>query len=125
LVYLLGHFVYFVAIGNLVYFSRFGMLYQEKSGNPVLITKKNLFASNTKFVNPETEGFERVLLLFTSVTNASFRLNIKKLHTLLCVPWIFFSWTIVMIAILGKFRQFFSIKIDILLKKFCYDQFGS
>jgi hypothetical protein len=30
-----GHLVYFVAI--LVYFSNFGMLYQEKSGNPVQI----------------------------------------------------------------------------------------
>jgi hypothetical protein len=30
--YLNGHLVYFVVI--LVYFSRFGMLYQEKSGNP-------------------------------------------------------------------------------------------
>jgi hypothetical protein len=28
-----GHFVYVVR-GNLVYFSRFGILYQEKSGNP-------------------------------------------------------------------------------------------
>jgi hypothetical protein len=28
-----GHFVYFVVI--LVYFSRFGMFYQGKSGNPV------------------------------------------------------------------------------------------
>jgi hypothetical protein len=27
-----GHFVYFVVI--LVYFPRFGILYQEKSGNP-------------------------------------------------------------------------------------------
>jgi hypothetical protein len=33
-----GHFILFIAIGifcgNLVYFSRFGMLFQEKSGNP-------------------------------------------------------------------------------------------
>jgi hypothetical protein len=42
---LYGHLVYFIAIGyilvalgifkcDLVYFSRFGMLFQEKSGNP-------------------------------------------------------------------------------------------
>jgi hypothetical protein len=30
--YIFGHLVYFVAI--LVYFSRFGMLYQAKSGKP-------------------------------------------------------------------------------------------
>jgi hypothetical protein len=35
-----GHFKHFTAVGyihiygQLVYFSRFGMLYQEKSGNP-------------------------------------------------------------------------------------------
>jgi hypothetical protein len=30
-----GHSVYFTFCGHLVYFSRFGILYQEKSGNPV------------------------------------------------------------------------------------------
>jgi hypothetical protein len=33
--YIFGHLVYFMIIWH-VYFSRFGMLYQEKSGNPGL-----------------------------------------------------------------------------------------
>jgi hypothetical protein len=41
-----GHLVYFVAIwyfnGHLVHFSRFGMLHQEKSGNPPSIIRINL-----------------------------------------------------------------------------------
>jgi hypothetical protein len=41
------HLVYFVAILVLVYFSRFGVLYQEKSGIPVLMA-----GWNPAFVGP-------------------------------------------------------------------------
>jgi hypothetical protein len=43
IIYIFGHLVYFAVI--LVYFSRFGILYREKSGNPDFDSSKGHLAS--------------------------------------------------------------------------------
>jgi hypothetical protein len=65
---LYGHLVHFtvfcyivlalgIVCGNLVYFSRFGILYQEKSGNPAHAT----YQQQQRQFQPETLRFQPVL----------------------------------------------------------------
>jgi hypothetical protein len=50
-----GHFVYFVVI--LAYFSRFGMLYQEKSGNPGDSWFDPVYINSRKLKRPPPDFF--------------------------------------------------------------------
>jgi hypothetical protein len=76
-----GHLVYFMAVwyilwpfgifyGHLVYFPHFGLLYQEKSGNPVLIVHQTLETNSRK--QPVMPGADVCNLIRDSFFNDSF-----------------------------------------------------